>query len=48
VQQIDLTEAGANSGTYEVRWKGNSVTGISPDAPVLPLFSGTELPPLPH
>ncbi|MHB0857829.1 MAG: glycoside hydrolase family protein [Anaerolineae bacterium] len=46
-QEFELTEAGVHSGTYRVRWLGNTALSISPEGEHLPLFGRWDLPPLP-
>lgn len=40
-QEIDL-DAGANSGNFQVHWRGNTVLKLDPDGKHLPLFSRRE------
>lgn len=44
VQSIDLTEAGYHSGSYTVKWTGNTATHILPEGKYMPLF---QRPPMP-
>ncbi len=44
VQEQDL-QAGGNSGTYQITWRGNTVVDLKPRGKYLPLFDERPLPP---
>ena len=44
IQEIEL-DAGYNSGTYAIKWQGNTVTEIQPEGKHMPLFQRPPIPP---